>query len=135
MTFTRTDPSLAPPGRHLLYGWAQYAAYASPDPEGDADRVLARIVRHAPNVAGAVRERFVQTPRELEARFGMLRGNVMHLEMNLGQMFTRRPAPGLSRYRGPLPGSYLTGAGTHPGGGVFGASGRSAARVVVRDLS
>jgi phytoene dehydrogenase-like protein len=131
MTFTRVDPGLAPPGRHLLYAWAQYTPY---DAECDDERVLATIARHAPNVTGAVRARFVQTPRDLEARFGMLRGNVMHLEMDLGQMFTRRPLRGLARYRGPHAGTYLTGAGTHPGGGVFGASGRSAARAVLRDL-
>lgn len=75
-----------------------------------------------------------QHPLWLERELGLVRGNVMHLEMSLDQMFALRPSPKLSRYRGPIPGLYLTGASTHPGGGIMGASGRSAARVLLRDL-
>lgn len=65
---------------------------------------------------------------------GLLRGNVMHLEMSADQMFFFRPAPGAHQYRGPLPGLYLTGASTHPGGGIMGAAGRNASRVILDDL-
>ena len=75
----------------------------------------------------------MQTPLDLERELGLLRGQVMHVEMALDQMFAWRPLPELAGYRTPLRGLYLTGASTHPGGGVFGASGRSAARVLLAD--
>jgi phytoene dehydrogenase-like protein len=76
----------------------------------------------------------VQTPLDLERELGLLHGNVMHVEMALDAMFAWRPLPEWSGYRGPCEGLYLCGASTHPGGGVFGASGRSAAHVLLRDL-
>ena len=75
----------------------------------------------------------MQTPLDLERELGLLRGNVMHVEMGLDEMFGWRPLPELAGYRGPVEGLYLCGASTHPGGGVFGASGRSAARVLLGD--
>jgi phytoene dehydrogenase-like protein len=75
----------------------------------------------------------VQTPLDLERELGLLRGNVMHVEMGLDAMFMYRPLPELAGYRGGVLGLYLTGASMHPGGGVFGASGRSAARVLLAD--
>jgi phytoene dehydrogenase-like protein len=75
----------------------------------------------------------VQTPLDLERELGLRRGNVMHVEMGLDGMFAWRPLPELAGYRGPVDGLYLCGASTHPGGGVFGASGRSAARVLLAD--
>ena len=90
--------------------------------------------RFAPNVPGCVERVYVQDPTDLEREHGLYRGNVMHLEMSLDQMFFLRPTPALSAYRTPIPGLFLTGASTHPGGGVFGASGRSAARVVLKVL-
>ena len=90
--------------------------------------------RFAPNVPGCVEQVHIQTPVDLERELGLYNGNVMHLEMSLDQMFMFRPAAGLSGYRTSIPGLFLTGASTHPGGGVFGASGRSAARVVAKAL-
>ena len=76
----------------------------------------------------------MQTPADIESELGLLGGNVMHVEMSLDQMFLWRPLPELSGYRVPdAPGLYLTGASTHPGGGVSGASGRNAARVALAD--
>ena len=75
----------------------------------------------------------MQSPLDLERELGLLRGNVMHVEMGLDAMFSLRPVPEWSSYRGPREGLYLTGASTHPGGGVFGASGRSAARAILAD--
>jgi phytoene dehydrogenase-like protein len=75
----------------------------------------------------------VQTPPDLERELGLRRGNVMHVEMGLDSMFAFRPLPELAGYRTPVRGLFLTGASTHPGGGVFGASGRSAARVLMAD--
>jgi phytoene dehydrogenase-like protein len=138
MSFSAIDPSLAPPGKHVLYLWSQYHPYARADGrswdehrEGEADRILEQLFDFAPNLRGKVLHRHIQTPLDLERRFGLLRGNVMHLEMSLDQMFAFRPSPSLARYRTPVPGLFLTGASTHPGGGVFGASGRACARAVV----
>ena len=79
---------------------------------------------------GAITDRYVQTPLDLERKFGLLRGNVMHIEMSFDQMFIFRPLPELSNYKVPqIGGLYLTGASTHPGGGVFAASGYNTAGV------
>jgi phytoene dehydrogenase-like protein len=135
---TTKDPSLAPPGRHILTCFVQYVPYR-PDP-GDAerdalaDRVIETIARYAPNVTGAILEREVLLPADLERRFGLVGGNIFHGEMSLDQLFSLRPAPGASAYRTPVRGLYLCGSGTHPGGGVMGAPGRNAARVIARDL-
>ena len=141
MTFSAVDPTLAPPGRHTLFVWMQYAPYElaggkSWDAVGDAvaDRILAKLGEYAPNVPGAVIGRLVEHPLYLERELGLLRGNVMHLEMSIDQMFMLRPALTLGMYRGPLKGLYLTGASTHPGGGIMGAAGRNAARVLLHDL-
>ena len=93
---------------------------------------MAAVDAAAPGFAGTVEAMHVQTPLDLERELGLRRGNVMHLEMGLDGMFGWRPLPEWSGYRGPY-GVYLAGASTHPGGGVFGASGRSAARVLLAD--
>jgi phytoene dehydrogenase-like protein len=141
MTWSAVDRSLCPPGKHLLFLWAQYHPYALADGrtwdgerEHAADDILRATARFAPNVPGSVERMVIQTPADLEREHGMYAGNVMHLEMGLDQMFFFRPLPELSAYRTPIPGLFLTGASTHPGGGVFGASGRSAARVVLKAL-
>ena len=139
MTWTAVDPSLAPPGKHLLFAWAQWHPYALAGGrtwddvrQRAADDILRVVGRFAPNVPGCVRDVYIQTPADLERELGLYNGNVMHLEMSLDQMFFLRPAPGLAEYRTPIRNLFLTGASTHPGGGVFGASGRSAARVVLK---
>jgi phytoene dehydrogenase-like protein len=141
MTWSAVDPGLAPTGKHLLFAWAQYHPYALSGGESwdrirqrEAERILTTVGRFAPNVPGCVEQVYIQTPADLEREIGLYNGNVMHLEMSLDQMFMFRPLPELSTYRTPIPGLYLTGASTHPGGGVFGASGRSAAGVVLKDL-
>ena len=139
MTFSAVDPSLAPPDRHTLFLWGQYYPYAladnrSWDEIGDevADRMLEKLAGYAPNVRNAVIDRLVEHPLYLERELGLRRGNVMHLEMSIDQMFMLRPALTMSNYRGPIDGLYLTGASTHPGGGIMGAAGRNAAMVVMR---
>lgn len=141
MSWTAVDPSIAPPGKHLLFLWAQYHPYALAGGRGwddvrqqAADDILRATGRFAPNVPDCVEQVLIQTPADLEREHGLFNGNVMHLEMGLDQMFLFRPLPELSSYRTPIPGLFLTGASTHPGGGVFGASGRSAARVVGKAL-
>ncbi len=141
MTFSAVDRTLAPPGKHVLFLWGQYFPYElatgeSWDDIGDrvADRMLAKLAEYAPNVASSVVGRLVQTPVWLERELGMLRGNVMHLEMSVNQMFMLRPSLRMSNYRGPAKGLYLTGASMHPGGGIMGAAGRNAAAVLLHDL-
>ena len=141
MTFTALDSSLAPRGKHIVQLWSQYFPYTRRDGqswdetrEEVADSICETLYAYAPNMRGAIEKRFIQTPLDLERTLGLLRGNVMHLEMSLDQMFAFRPLPELSEYKTPIPGLFLTGASTHPGGGVFGASGLSAARVVGREL-
>ncbi|MEZ4584049.1 MAG: NAD(P)/FAD-dependent oxidoreductase [Caldilineaceae bacterium] len=141
MTFSAVDPTLAPPGKHTLFIWGQYYPYEladgrSWDDIGDevADRMLDKLAEYAPNVKGAVIDRLVEHPLYLERELGLLRGNVMHLEMSIDQMFMLRPALTMSQYRGPVKGLYLTGASTHPGGGIMGAAGRNAATTLLHDL-
>lgn len=141
MSFSAVDDTLAPPGGEVFWLWAQYYPYklsggAHWDEIGDrvADSILAAFERYAPGTRDKVVGRLFQHPLWLERELGLFRGNVMHLEMRLSQMFALRPFAGAARYRGPLRGLYLTGASTHPGGGIMGASGRSAARVLLKDL-
>lgn len=142
MSFSALDPSIAPAGQHQLSLWAQWhprhlAGGRDWDAlaEREGDRIIAELDAAAPGFAGTVLDRFVQTPADLERELGLIGGNVMHVEMSLDQMFFWRPLPELSGQRVPgAPGVYLTGASTHPGGGVSGAGGRSAARLALRDL-
>ena len=140
MTFSKADPTLAPPGKHTLFLWGQYYPYTLASGENwdaigdrEADRMLETLAAYAPNVKDAVIDRLVETPLYLERELGLLRGNVMHLEMSADQMFFRRPAFGAHQYRGPIPGLYFTGASTHPGGGIMGAAGRNASQVILAD--
>ncbi len=140
MTFSAVDPSIAPPGRHNVSVWGQWHPYDLADGTGwddigerEGDKLIAQVDRAAPGFAGSVEHVHVQTPLDLERELGLRRGNVMHVDMALDAMFAFRPLPELAGYRTPVPGLYLTGASTHPGGGVFGASGRSAARVLLAD--
>jgi phytoene dehydrogenase-like protein len=140
MTFSAIDPAVAPPGKHTVFLWAQYFPYelaggARWDDirEQVADSILEVLYGYAPNMRGAILDRFIQTPLDLERRLGLPRGNVMHVEMSLDQMFFFRPLPELASYRTPVRGLYMTGASMHPGGGVFGASGYNTARVVLSD--
>ncbi|HET7273652.1 MAG TPA: hypothetical protein VFI91_00640, partial [Longimicrobiaceae bacterium] len=141
MSFSAVDNSLAPPGGEVLWLWAQYFPYelsggANWDEIGDdvADTILDAFEKYAPGTRDNIVGRLFQHPLWLERELGLYRGNVMHLEMRTNQMFALRPFAGMSRYRGPLKGHFLTGASTHPGGGIMGASGRNSARVVLRDL-
>ncbi|MGH8909169.1 MAG: phytoene desaturase family protein [Egibacteraceae bacterium] len=140
MTFSAFDDTIAPPGKHNVTIWGQWHPYElSNDERWDEirEREGTKLVRAvnavAPGFADGVERMFVQTPLDLERELGLRRGQVMHIEMGLDQMFAWRPTAELSTYRTPIAGLYLTGASTHPGGGVFGASGRSAARVVLAD--
>lgn len=141
MSFSAFDDSLAPPGQHSITLWGQWHPYSlsggrswADIAEREGDKLVAAVDRLAPGFAGSVQQMHVQSPVELERELGLRGGQVMHLEMTLDQMFRWRPLPELAGYRVPgHQGLYLCGASTHPGGGVFGASGRSAAAVLLAD--
>jgi phytoene dehydrogenase-like protein len=141
MTFSPIDDTLAPPGQHVLSLWSQYFPFKRRDgrdwddcADEMADSILQTVYDYAPNLHGKIGQRYIQTPKELERRLGLLKGNVMHVEMSFDQMFCFRPLPELANYETPIAGLFLCGASTHPGGGVFGASGMNAAAVVARRL-
>ncbi|MFQ5689511.1 MAG: phytoene desaturase family protein [Gemmatimonadota bacterium] len=134
------DPSLAPAGSHVMSILVQYAPYRLLDGEWDGprrealgDAVVATLGRYAPNLEGAILERQILTPADLETRFGLTEGHMHHGELTLDQFFLMRPVPGGSRYRAPIRGLYLCGAGAHPGGGVTGSPGCNAAREILKD--
>jgi len=142
MTFSAVDDTLVPPGGEVLWLWGQYFPYELANNrswDDIADRVADRLISQFETYAPGIREHIVgqlfQHPAWLERNLGLFRGNVMHLEMSIDQMFAARPALGLSSYRGPVDNLYLTGASTHPGGGIMGASGRNAARTMLKDLA
>ena len=136
---TMYDPSLAPPGRHIMGIFLQYAPYTLAEGTWDdlrepyTERILDIIEEYCPNIRSIVVERQTLTPLDLERRFGLTGGNIFHGEMSIDQMFVMRPVAGWARYRTPIRGLYLCGSGAHPGGGVMGAPGHNAAREMIRD--
>ena len=143
MTFSAFDDEIAPPGKHNVTVWGQWHPYALSNGEDwdsirerEGTKLVEAVDRVAPGFAGSVEHMHVQTPLDLERELSLRDGQVMHVEMSFDQMFLWRPTPELSGYRVPgVEGLYLCGASTHPGGGVFGASGRTAARTALADRS
>jgi phytoene dehydrogenase-like protein len=135
-----TDPSVAPPGKHILSCFVQYAPYALREGTWDekreafGDAVVDTVSEYAPNLKKIIRHRQVLTPLDLEREWSLSEGNIFQGELSLEQLFFLRPVPGWARYRTPLPGLYMCGSATHPGGGIMGASGRLAAIEVLKDL-
>jgi phytoene dehydrogenase-like protein len=131
------DPTVAPPGRHLMSIFVQYAPYELRDGSWDdqreafADRCFDVLNEYAPNFKAAVLERQVLTPLDLERVFNLTGGNIFQGAMTPGQLFAFRPVPGYARYRTPVDGLYLCGAAAHPGGGVMGTPGLNAAREIL----
>jgi phytoene dehydrogenase-like protein len=101
--------------------------------EALGDAVVALLARHAPDLPGAILHRQVLTPADLERELGLTEGNIHQGETALDQLFFMRPVPGWARYRTPVRGLYMCGAGAHPGGGVTGLPGYHAARAALRD--
>ena len=136
---TLTDPSLAPPGQHILSCFVQYAPYSLADGTWDeqreafGDAVVNTIAEHAPNLPRIIRHRQVLTPLDLEREFGLSEGNIFQGELTLEQLFFLRPAPGWAKYETPLRNLWMCGSATHPGGGVMGAPGHNAAREILKD--
>jgi phytoene dehydrogenase-like protein len=131
------DSTVAPPGRHLMSMFVQYAPYDLRDGSWDdereafADRCFDLLDDYAPNFKRAVIARQVLAPPDLERVFNLSGGNIFQGAMTPGQLFAFRPVPGYARYRTPLRGLYLCGAAAHPGGGVMGTPGLNAAREIL----
>jgi len=134
------DPTLAPRGQYVASLFVQHVPPSAPPEfwekhrERFADRVLATIDELSPGFSARVLHRDVLAPPDLERVFGLTGGNIFHGAMTLDRLGPLRPLPGWSRYATPMPGLFMCGAGTHPGGGVMGACGRNAARVIVEAL-
>ncbi len=110
------------------------AGHGTTQRERVADLMIDTVNDYAPNFKAAVIARQVLSPLDLERTFGLIGGDIFHGALSLDQLFSARPMLGHGDYRGPLPGLYMCGSGTHPGGGVTGAPGHNAAREVLADL-
>jgi phytoene dehydrogenase-like protein len=134
-----TDPSVAPPGKHVMSCFVQYAPYNLKEGNWDdkreefGDTVIDTIAEHAPNIKDLILHRQVLTPLDLERDFGLSEGNIFQGELTLEQLFFLRPAPGWAQYRTPIRNLYMCGSATHPGGGIMGAPGRNAAMQMLKD--
>jgi phytoene dehydrogenase-like protein len=134
---TLLDPTMAPPGKHIMSCFVQYAPYflasGSWDDERDAfgDTVVDTLAEYAPGIRNLILHRQVVTPLDLERDFSLTEGNIFQGELSLDQLFFLRPVPGWAQYTTPVRGLWMCGSATHPGGGIMGAPGRNAARRIL----
>jgi phytoene dehydrogenase-like protein len=136
-----TDPSVAPPGKHVMSCFVQYAPYHLKDGVWDdamrdafGDAVINTIAEYAPNIKNIIRHRQVLTPLDIERTFGLTEGNIFQGELTLEQLFFLRPVPGWAQYKTPIDHLYMCGSATHPGGGIMGAPGKNAADRILREM-
>ena len=134
------DPSMAPPGKHVMSCFVQYAPYELREGNWDTrreafgDTVVDTLARYIPNLKDIILHRQVVTPLDIERTTGLSQGNIFQGELTPSQLFFLRPVAGYAGYRTPVRGYYQCGSGTHPGGGIMGAPGRLAAGRVLADL-
>jgi len=138
---TLTDPSVAPPGKHILSCFVQYAPYKlrpglnwDDQKEAFGNNVINTIAEHAPNIKDIILHKQVVTPLDLEREWGLSEGNIFQGELSLEQLFFLRPVPGYARFRTPIKNLYMCGSATHPGGGIMGGPGRLAALEILKDV-
>jgi len=133
-----TDPSLAPPGKHVMSCFVQYAPYKLKEGNWDekreafGDNVIETIAQYAPNLKNIIVGRQVVTPLDLEREWGLTEGNIFQGELSLEQLFFLRPVPGWAQYKTPIRNLWMCGSATHPGGGIMGAPGRLAALEILK---
>ena len=136
---TLTDPSVAPPGKHILSCFVQYAPYKLSHGTWDDQReafgntVIDTIAEYAPNIKNIIIGKQFITPLDIERQTGLTEGNIFQGELSLEQLFFLRPVAGWARYRTPIRKLYMCGSATHPGGGIMGAPGRLAALEILKD--
>src|SRR5450432_2064483 len=135
-----TDPSVAPPGKHVMSCFVQYAPYKlkpglnwDDQREAFGNNVIDTIAEYAPNIKNLIINKQVLTPLDLERDFGLSEGNIFQGELSLEQLFFLRPVPGYAAFRTPIKNLYMCGSATHPGGGIMGAPGRLAALEILKD--
>jgi phytoene dehydrogenase-like protein len=135
-----TDPSVAPPGKHVMSCFVQYAPYKlrpglnwDDQKEAFGNNVIDTIFEYAPNIKNIIIGKQVVTPLDLEREFGLSEGNIFQGELSLEQLFFLRPVPGWAQFRTPVKNLYMCGSATHPGGGIMGANGRLAALEILKD--
>jgi phytoene dehydrogenase-like protein len=136
-----TDPSVAPPGKHVMSCFVQYAPYKlrpglnwDTEKEAFGNTVVNTIAEYAPNLKDIIIQKQVVTPLDLEREWGLSEGNIFQGELSLEQLFFLRPVPGWAQYRTPIKNLYMCGSATHPGGGIMGANGRLAALEILKDV-
>jgi phytoene dehydrogenase-like protein len=133
-----TDPSIAPPGKHVMSCFVQYAPYHLTGTTWDEERerfgdtVINTLAEHAPNLKSLILHRQVVTPLDLEREWGLSEGNIFQGELALEQLLFLRPVPGWAKYRTPIQNLYMCGSAAHPGGGIMGAPGRNAALEILK---
>jgi phytoene dehydrogenase-like protein len=138
---TATEDGLAPPGKHTLSMFVQYAPYDLAEGTWDSRRdeigktIINTFAEYAPNIWSAIEHMQVLGPPDIEEVIGITGGNIFHGEIMPDQMFGNRPVPGYSGYQSPIPGLYLCGSGAWPGGAVFGAPGRNCAREILSEFA
>lgn len=136
------DPTMAPPGKHMMTLFIQYAPYElangeswdGPNRDAFAETVINKIARHSPDFRDLIVHKEVRTPWDIEREVGLTEGNIFQGELTFDQLLFNRPVPGYADYRTPIKGLYCCGSSTHPGGGVMAAPGANAAREVLSDL-
>ncbi|MCP4201933.1 MAG: NAD(P)/FAD-dependent oxidoreductase [bacterium] len=132
------DPTMAPPGKHMMSVFVQYCSYKMPQ-HGNADEqrdafgnaVLDTIEEFCPNIKDIILHQQVLTPWDMESQFSLTEGNIFHGELTLDQLFFQRPAAGYADYRTPIRNYWQCGSGTHPGGGIMAMPGRLAAKEIL----
>lgn len=133
------DPTMAPPGKHVMSIWASYAPVHLAEGTWDGRRgqitehFIDTLTEYAPDIRDCLADYKLFTPQDLEERVGLTDGNIRHLDIVPSQFFASRPMPGWAHYRTPIRDLYLCGAGTHPGGEVTGAPGHNAAQAILAD--
>jgi phytoene dehydrogenase-like protein len=134
-----TDPTVAPPGKHVMSIFVQYAPYNLKEGAADwpnqreafGDAVIRTLAEYAPNLPDRILHRQVLTPWDLEQVYGLTEGNIFHGELSLEQLAFLRPVAGWSRWRTPIDDLWMCASGTHPGGGIMGAPGALCARAML----
>ncbi len=136
-----TDPTMAPPGKHMMTVFVQYAPpkiegrdWTDEDRDGFEKSVIDQISEYSPDFKDLILHCETRTPQDIEREVGLTEGNIFQGELTFDQLLFNRPFPGYAQYRGPVKGMYMCGSGTHPGGGVMAAPGANSAREILMDL-
>ncbi|UCF79926.1 MAG: NAD(P)/FAD-dependent oxidoreductase [Acidobacteriota bacterium] len=139
---TTVDPTMAPPGKHVMSVFVQYAPYELKKGlkwdekyrEAFGDAVVNAIAKYSPDLKNLILHRQTVSPYDMEQEYGLTGGNIFQGELTLEQLFMMRPAPGYAQYRMPLKNLYMCGSGAHPGGGIMGAPARLCVKEMLKDF-